>query len=64
MLVRATRLLGDFTQDRCRPDSIQVPGGMLSIAAARPVRWVWLSSGLRLAGHRDEAWLKRGLPSS
>jgi hypothetical protein len=25
---------------------------------------VWLSSGLQPAGHRDEAWLKRGLPSS
>jgi hypothetical protein len=26
--------------------------------------WTWLSSGLRLVGHRDEAWLKRGLPCS
>jgi len=25
---------------------------------------VWLSSGLRTAEHRGEAWLKRGLPSS
>ncbi len=29
-----------------------------------PAVWVWLSSGLRTAGRRDEAWLKRGLPSS
>ena len=42
---------------------IQVIGGTLSLAAAHPI-WVWLSSGLRPAGHRDEAWLKRGLPSS
>jgi hypothetical protein len=45
------------------PDSIQVSGGWLSLAAARPL-WVWLTFGLRPAGHRDEAWLKRGLPSS
>ena len=25
---------------------------------------VWLYSGLRTAGHRDEAWLQRGLPCS
>jgi hypothetical protein len=25
---------------------------------------VWLTSGLRSAGHRDEAWLKKGLPCS
>jgi hypothetical protein len=25
---------------------------------------VWLSFGLRPVGHRDEAWLKRGLPCS
>jgi hypothetical protein len=25
---------------------------------------VWLTSGLQPAGRRDEAWLKRGLPSS
>ena len=25
---------------------------------------VWLSSGLQSVGHRDEAWLERGLPSS
>lgn len=45
------------------PDSVQVSGGTLAIAAAHPIR-VWLSSGLRPVGHRDEAWLKRGLPSS
>ena len=42
---------------------IQVIGGTLSIAAAHQI-WVWLSSGLRPVDHRDEAWLKRGLPSS
>jgi hypothetical protein len=25
---------------------------------------VWLTSGLQPVGHRDEAWLKRGLPCS
>jgi len=25
---------------------------------------VWLISGLLPAGHRDEAWLKKGLPCS
>ena len=24
-------------------------------------RWVWLTFGLHPAGHRDEAWLKKGL---
>jgi len=33
-------------------------------AAAHPAFWVWLSSGLQSVGHRDEAWLERGLPSS
>ena len=42
---------------------IQVIGGTLSFAAAHPP-WVWLSSGLRPVDHRDEEWLKRGLPSS
>jgi len=32
--------------------------------AAHPCPRVWLTSGLRPVGHRDEAWLKRGLPSS
>jgi hypothetical protein len=26
--------------------------------------WVWLTIGLQPAGHRDEAWLKKGLPCS
>ena len=48
---------------RVWPDSVQVSGGTLSSAAAH--HWlVWLSSGLRSVGRRDEAWLKRGLPSS
>ena len=46
-----------------RPDSVQVFGGTLSIAAAHRLL-VWLSTGLRPAEHRGEAWLKRGLPSS
>jgi hypothetical protein len=26
--------------------------------------WVWLTSGMPTAGHCDEEWLQRGLPSS
>jgi len=45
------------------PDSVQVPGAMLSLRL--PIRiWVWLSFGLQPVGHRDEAWLKKGLPCS
>ncbi len=45
------------------PDSVQVSGGGLS--SRLPIHsWVWLSSGLQSVGHRDEAWLERGLPSS
>ena len=33
-------------------------------AAAHPPPEVWLSIGLQSVGHRDEAWLERGLPSS
>jgi len=29
-----------------------------------PAASVWLISGLLPAGHRDEAWLKKGLPCS
>ena len=43
--------------------SIQVIGGTLSLRLPTRFR-VWLSSGLRPVGHRDEEWLKRGLPSS
>lgn len=46
-----------------RPDSVQVLGGQLSFGLPAHLR-VWLTFGLRPAGHRDEAWLKRGLPSS
>ena len=61
---RRQRLLGDFTQDRCLA---RLGPGVRRDALDRgcpPGCWVWLSSGLRPAGHRDEAWLKRGLPSS
>jgi len=45
------------------PDSVQVSGGMLSSGLPTRDR-VWLTFGLQPAGHRDEAWLKRGLPCS
>ncbi len=58
-----SRLLETSRRIGVWPDSVQVSGGTLSIGAAHPLR-VWLSSGLRPVGHRDEAWLKRGLPCS
>lgn len=57
------RLLRDFTQDRClaRLDLGLWWGCSLT---RLPTAWVWLTFGLRPAGGRDEAWLKKGLPSS
>jgi hypothetical protein len=58
-----SRLLDDSGRTGVRPDSVQVLGGTLfSRLPTQP--WVWLSIGLRAAGHRVEAWLQRGLPSS
>jgi hypothetical protein len=57
------RLLDDSVRTGVRPDSVQVSGGMLSLRLPT-WSWVWLSFGLRTAGHRAEAWLQRGLPSS
>jgi hypothetical protein len=42
---------------------VEVPGGVALTSAARG-GLAWLSHGVRLAGHRDEEWLKRGLTSS
>ena len=58
------RLLDDCRHGRClarlgpgaRRDALQ--------AAAHHVRTVWLTIGMQPAGHRDEAWLKKGLPCS
>ena len=57
------RLLDDWRQDRCL--ARLGPGVRREAlhAAAHPAR-VWLSFGLQSVGHRDEAWLERGLPSS
>ena len=46
-----------------RPGLVEVTGGVALIAAAHR-SLVWLSSGVRLAGHRGGERLKRGLPSS
>ena len=57
------RLLDDSGRTGVRPDSVQVSGGTLS--SRLPTAYlVWLAFGLRTAGHRDGAWLQRGLPSS
>ena len=57
------RLLDDSLRTGVWPDSVQVSGGKLSLRL--PTRsWVWLTFGLHPVGHRDEAWLKKGLPCS
>ena len=64
LLPRADRrLLDDSRRTAVWPDSLQVSGGKLIMRLpTRP--WVWLTFGLRPVGHRDEAWLKKGLPCS
>ena len=62
-LVRPSGLLETSRRTGVRPDSVQVPGGTLSFGLPTRLR-VWLTFGLQPAGHRDEAWLQRGLPSS
>ena len=44
-------------------NTVQVSGGTLSSGLPTRVR-VWLTFGLQPVGHRDEAWLKKGLPCS
>jgi hypothetical protein len=44
--------LETWVQDRVRPDSVQVPGGMLPQCGYPPLSLAWLSYGLHLAGHR------------
>ncbi len=56
-------LLDDSDRTGVWPDSVQVPGGRLSFGLPTRSR-VWLTFGLQPVGHRDEAWLKRGLPCS
>ena len=61
---RHSGLLEDSRRTGVRPDSVQVPGGFALYWAAHPRVRVWLESGLQPPGTADEAWLKRGLPSS
>jgi hypothetical protein len=42
---------------------VEVSGGVALTAAAHR-GLVWLNSGVRLAGHRDEEWLQRGVTGS
>jgi hypothetical protein len=58
-----SRLLDDCGRAGVWPDSVQVLGGML-YSRLPTCSWVWLYSGLRIAGHRGVVWLKRGVPSS
>lgn len=61
--VRPCGLLETSRRIGVRPDSVQVLGGALSSGLPTRIR-VWLTSGLRPVGHRDEAWLQKGLPCS
>ena len=57
------RLLDDSVGTGVWPDSVKVSGGQLSMRL--PTRsLVWLTVGLHPAGHRDEAWLQKGLSCS
>ena len=60
---RHSGLLETFRRIGVWPDSVQVPGGPLSFGLPTRSR-VWLTSGLQPVAHRDEAWLKKGLPCS
>lgn len=60
---RHSRLLDDSVRSGVWPDSDQVIGGQLSMRLPT-AELVWLTFGLQPAGHRDEAWLKKGLPCS
>jgi len=44
--------LETWVQDRVRPDSVQVPGGMLPHCGCPSLSLAWLTHGLLLAGHR------------
>jgi hypothetical protein len=55
-------LLTDGTT-AARPGSVEVIGRVALSSAARR-GWVWLSSGVRPAGHRGVEWLWRGMPNA
>ena len=57
------RLLDDSVRAGVWPDSVQVSGGKLSMRLPTDST-VWLAIGLHPVGHRDEAWLQKGLPCS
>src|SRR4051812_7000135 len=63
VMVPLSRLLDDCLQDRCLARLGPGVRREALLAAAHRLM-VWLSSGLHSVGHRDEAWLERGLPSS
>src|SRR6185437_17126582 len=61
---RPTRgYLETWVQDRVRPDSVQVPGGMLPHCGCPPLSLAWLSHGLLLAGHRARGGSKGVCPA-
>ena len=54
----------DSLQDRCLARLGLGARRVRSHLGCPPGLRVWLTSGLRPVGHRDEAWLKKGLPCS
>ena len=55
--------LETWMQDRVRPDSVQVPGGMLPYCGCPPLSLAWLSHGLLAAGHRARGGSKGVCPA-
>ena len=58
------RLLDTFGRTGVRPDSVQVPGGKLSMRLPTSVIGVALHRFAFPSGTAREVWLQRGLPSS
>lgn len=54
----------DSPEDRCLARLGLGARRVRSHLGCPPGLRVWLTSGLRPVGHRDEVWLKKGLPCS
>jgi hypothetical protein len=54
----------DSLQDRCLARLGLGARRVRSLLGCPPGLRVWLTTGLRPVGHRDEVWLKKGLPCS
>jgi hypothetical protein len=54
----------DSPEDRCLARLGLGARRVRSLLGCPPGLRVWLTTGLRPVGHRDEVWLKKGLPCS